>query len=183
MKNTNNRIIADNIGVDHPSGSHVPVSTSYPSLSQFNTPSSAQTLKAGVLIGNSFNEQEVTNALDRLKQNGAFTEIISEMLGTVIGADGTTIEVGHTFLTTSPYLLDSLYVVGGSSKNEAKFHQDVMYFTKVAYKHYKPIGVASTTQSQFQVEVALGVMFAENNPNFGEEFVSAIGQLRFWNRK
>jgi len=31
-------IVANNIGVNPPSGTHVPVSTSYPSLSQFNTP-------------------------------------------------------------------------------------------------------------------------------------------------
>src|SRR5699024_7727911 len=43
-------IVADNIGVERPTGTHVPVSTSYPSLSQYNTPRYAYTQKVGVLI-------------------------------------------------------------------------------------------------------------------------------------
>src|SRR5690625_247131 len=44
-------IVAENIGVDPPSGNNVAVSTSYPSLSQANTPKYAITQKVGVLIG------------------------------------------------------------------------------------------------------------------------------------
>ncbi|MGY0691889.1 hypothetical protein ACW2QC_03740 [Virgibacillus sp. FSP13] len=124
--------------------------------------------------------------LNYLQQCGVFIDIVSETLGTITGADGTTIEVDQTFLTTSPYLLDSLYVVGGSSKNEAKFLQDVMYYTKVAYKHYKPIGVATTGQSFIQSSAEnnlAGVVFAANNPNFGKDFVSAVAKQRFWNRQ
>ncbi|SDC10573.1 catalase [Melghirimyces thermohalophilus] len=175
-------IIADNIGVDRPSGSHVPLSTSYPSLSQANTPRNAKTQKVGVLIGNGFNGKEVTNVLNYLQQCVVFVEVISETLGTVTGADGTEIKVDKTFLTTSPYLLDSLYVVGGQSKNETKFHQDITDFVNTAYKHYKPIGVATNAQSFFQ-KAAEGVVFAEANPDFEEKFVAAIGQQRFWDRK
>ncbi|WP_368654562.1 catalase [Ornithinibacillus sp. 4-3] len=179
-------IIADNIGVDRPSGSHVPVSTSYPSLSQYNTPSYAYTQKVGVLIGNDFNANEVRNALNILKQYDVFVDIISATLGTVTGSDGTKLNVDDTFITTSPYLLDSLYIVGGRSKNQAKFNQDIMEYVHVAYQHYKPIGVASTGQSFIQPSEKsnlAGVVFAANNPNFGEDFVSAIAQQRFWNRK
>ncbi|MED4474840.1 MULTISPECIES: catalase [Bacillaceae] len=178
-------IVADNIGVERPSGSNVPVSTSYASLSQYNTPSYAYTQKVGVLIGNGFNGKEVTNVLNYLQQNGVFIDIISETLGKVTGSDGTTIKVNKTFLTTSPYLFDSLYVVGGSAKNEAKFLQDIMDFVSNAYKHYKPIGVASTGQSYIQTSKEnnlAGVVFAANNPNFEQDFVSAIAQQRFWNR-
>lgn len=178
-------IVADNIGVERPSGSNVPVSTSYASLSQYNTPSYAYTQKVGVLIGNGFNGKEVTNVLNYLQQNGVFIDIISETLGKVTGNDGTTIKVNKTFLTTSPYLFDSLYVVGGSAKNEAKFLQDIMDFVSNAYKHYKPIGVASTGQSYIQTSKEnnlAGVVFAANNPNFEQDFVSAIAQQRFWNR-
>ena len=175
-------IVAENIGVNRPSGDNVPVSTSYPSLSQANTPKYAYTQKVGVLIGNGFNSNEVTNVLNYLKQNGVFIEIVSEKLGTVTGADGTQIKVNKTFITTSPYLLDSLYVVGGRAKNEAKFHQDVMNFVRVAFSHYKPIGVATTAQSQFQIKASAGVVFAGNNPNFERNFISAIAQQRFWER-
>ncbi|GAA0614821.1 catalase [Virgibacillus siamensis] len=178
--------VADNIGVEQPSGSHVPVTTSYPSLSMVNSPYSASTQKAGILIGDSFQDEEVTDVLNALNQNGIFTDIISEKLGTVTGAGGTKLKVDYTFMTTSPYLLDSIYIVGGNSMNQAKFNSDVAYFMQVAYKHFKPIGVASTGQSFIQPSEEknlLGVISSANNPDFTQEFISAIGQQRFWERK
>ncbi|WP_164669363.1 catalase [Virgibacillus doumboii] len=178
-------IVADNIGVDRPSGSHVPVETSYPSLSQANSPRNPSTQKVGVVIGNGFKDQEVTNVLNMLKQSGVFTDIVSEQLGTVTGEEGTKIEVDKTFLTTSPYLLDSLYVVGGNTNNPALFNQKAMSYITNAYNHYKPIGVATTGQPFIQTTEKnnlAGVVFAENNQNFAEQFVSAIGQQRFWDR-
>ncbi|MEI3614847.1 catalase [Pseudogracilibacillus sp. SO30301A] len=177
--------VADNIGVNRPKGTNVPVSTSYPSLSQASTPKYAYTQKVGVLIGNGFNGNEVTSTLKTLEKNGVFIVIVSEKLGTVTGSDGTKLKVDKTFLTSSPYLLDSLYVVGGRSKNEGKFSSDMTKYIRVAYEHYKPIGVATTGQSFIQVSSEnnlAGVVFAANNPNFGEEFVSAIAKQRFWDR-
>lgn len=179
-------IVADNIGVKHPSGTNVSVSTNYPSLSQENTPSYAYTLKVGVLIGDGFNCNEVANVIQTLEKYGVFIYIISDKLGTVTGANGSKLEVDKTFLTTSPYLLDSLYVVGGSSHNQEKFNYDVNHYIQVAYKHYKPIGIATSGQSFIQTSNnsnLAGVVFAANNPNFGEEFVSAVAKQRFWNRK
>lgn len=179
-------IVADNIGVNRPSGTNVPVSASYASLSQASTPKYAYTQKVGVLIGDGFNGAEVTNVLNTLQQNGVFVDIVSERLGTVTGSDGTTLKVNKTFLTSSPYLVDSLYVVGGNSNNQGKFNADITEFVHVAYQHYKPIGVATTGQSFVQSSPGnnlAGVVFAANNPNFGEDFVAAIAQMRFWDRK
>ncbi|MGN7476518.1 catalase [Solibacillus silvestris] len=178
-------IVADNIGVNRPPGTNVPVSASYPSLSQFSTPSYAKTQKVGVLIGDGFNGQEVKNVLAYLQENGIFIEIISEKLGAVTGADGTKINVDKTFIIASPYLVDSVYVVGGNSGYQAKFMQDVSNFVHEAYKHYKPIGVASSGQPYIQPSEnnnLAGVVFAANNPNFEKDFVAAIGQQRFWDR-
>lgn len=177
--------VADNIGVERPSGTHVQVSTSYPSLSQASTPKYAYTQKVGVLIGNGFNGQEVTNALNYLQENGVFITIISDKLGTVTGTDGTKVKVDMTFITSSPYLVDALYIVGGNSHLQVKFDQCVSEFVHEAYKHYKPIGIASTGQSYIQSSPnnnLAGVVFAANNPNFGEGFLTAIAQHRFWNR-
>ncbi|MBY7143837.1 catalase [Virgibacillus sp. NKC19-3] len=179
-------IIADNIGVEQPSGSNVPVSTSYPSLSQYHTPKYAYTQKVGVLIGDDFDTNEVTSVLDYLQQSGVFLEIVSEQLGTVTGSDGTSLNVDAIFITRSPYLYDALYIVGGRSKNEEKFSQDIMTYVSQAYKHYKPIGVATTGEAYMHRSSKnnfAGVVFAKNNENFREDFVSAIAQQRFWNRK
>lgn len=178
-------IIADNIGVERPTGTHVPVSTSYSTLSQANTPKFAYTQKVGVLIGNGFNGQEVTNLLNFLEKNGVFIDIISEKLGTVTGADGTKVQVTKTFITTSPYLVDSIYVVGGNTGYQEKFEQDVLDWVHNAYKHFKPIGIASTGQLFIQTSERnnlAGVVFAANNPNFSNDFVTAIAQQRFWDR-
>lgn len=178
-------IVADNIGVKRPTGTHVPVNTRYPSLSQENTPRYAATLKVGVLIGDDFNGAEVKQTLQILQKHGVFITIISEQLGTVTGNDGTRIKVNETFLTTSPYLVDALYVVGGSAKNPRNFQASMKDFIYIAYKNYKPIGVASTGSSFIQASKQnnlAGVVFADKQRNFGDAFVKAIARQRFWNR-
>lgn len=58
-------------------------------------------------------------------------------------------------------------------------------YVKVAYKHYKPIGIATTGQSYILASGnnnLEGVVFATNNRNFGKDFVSAIAHQRFWDR-
>ncbi|MFD1360922.1 catalase [Lentibacillus salinarum] len=178
-------VIADNIGVERPEGSHVPITKSSPAISQANTPHYAATQKVGVLIDNGFNGEEVRYTLDTLQQCGVFMDIISEKLGMVTGSDGTTIEVNETFKTTYPVLYDALYVVGGKADNEAKFAQNIMDFVNMAYKHYKPIGVATTGQPFIQTTPhnnLAGVVFAANCPDFGNDFIAAIAQQRFWDR-
>lgn len=177
--------IAENIGAAPPKGSHVQVETSYPSLSQANTPHLAYTQKVGVLIGNQFNGKEVSHVLNVLLQNGVFVEIVSEKLGTISGNDGTNLKVDRTFLTSHPFLYDSLYVVGGRSNNQSRFQQDMLFFVNEAYKHYKPIGVATTGHPYLKTSKNNnldGVVFAANNPNFSNDFVRAIAQQRFWDR-
>lgn len=178
-------IVADNIGVKRPSGTHVSVSTKYPSLSQATTPRYAYTQKVGVLIGNDFNGQEVVNVLNSLERQGIFVDLISERLGPVRGRDGTVVNVNMIFMTTSPHLHDAFYVVGGQAKNQAKFEAELTEFVHEAYKHYKPIGVATTGQNYLQASDQnnmAGVVFAQNNPNFEAEFINAIAEQRFWDR-
>lgn len=177
--------VADHIGVDRPTGSHVSVSTSFPSLSQANAPHSALTQKVGVLIGNGFDDKEVSNVLNALEKNGVFVVIISEMLGIVTGSEATKLKVDDTFMTTSPYLLDALYIVGGTSKNKSTFNYYMNEFVNVTYEHCKPIGIASSGQSFFQLRdnhQLSGVVFADKHTNFESEFVTAIAKKRFWDR-
>ncbi|MFD1608490.1 catalase [Oceanobacillus luteolus] len=177
--------VADNIGVACPTGSHVPVSESYPSLSQYHTPPSAYTKKVGVLIGNGFNDREVTEVLEFFDQHKVFYDIISERLGYVTGANGLKIKVNKTFLTSGPYLVDSVYVVGGNTTNEKRFTENVTEFVNMAYKLYKPIGIATTGQAIVApqgTDNLEGVILAANSQNFKQSFITAIAQSRFWNR-
>lgn len=177
--------IADNIGVERPQGTNVPVNESSPAISQFNTPHLAYTQKVAVLIGNGFNDREVVSVIERLEECGVFVDIIGEKLGYVTGANGTKIEIDDTFTTKYSVLYDSFYIVGGSADNQMKFDQDVREFYYHAYKQFKPIGIATTGQSYIKLmpnNNFEGVIFATNNPNFFSEFIDAIAQQRFWNR-
>ena len=176
--------IAENIGVNPPEGSHVSVEKSSPTLSMANTTFSAKTQKVGVLIGDSFNGEEVNNVLHTLQQNGIIAEIISAKLGNVV-ADGTEIKVDKTFLTSDPVLFDSIYVADSSNENQTMLNQDIIAFINEAYKQYKPIGIAATAQSYIQEAKEnnlAGIVFANNNPNFEKEFVEAIAKQRYWDR-
>ncbi|NMB34449.1 MAG: catalase [Clostridium sp.] len=177
--------IAKNIGVSPPTISNVTVTKSSPALSQANTPHYAYTQKVGVLIGNEFNDREVLDLLRTFKKCGIFVDVISQRLGNLVGMRGATIAVNRAFVSTYSVLYDTLYVVGGKVKNQEKFDYDVVNFVNEAYKHYKPIGVATTGKSYIHPSKGsnlAGVIFAQDNPNFESEFINAIAQQRFWNR-
>src|SRR5690625_1450771 len=177
--------IAKSIGVNPPEVSHVQVEKSSPALSMENTTYKAGTQKVGVLIGEGFKEDEVTETLDVLRKEGAIVEIVSDKLGAVKGENGKEIEVNKTFITTHPTLFDSLYIVGGKTDKQDMFDDQVNMFAKDAYKHQKPIGVATTGQA-YTSELKgnkSGVILADSNSKFGEEFLSAVAKQRFWDRK
>lgn len=178
--------VADHIGVKRPSGSHVNVSTAYPSLSQENTNRSTETQKTGIIIANGFDSKEVNQVIEALEQAGTFVEVVGESLQDVVGMDEGRLQVNKTFITTSPYLLDAIYVVGGNATNKEKFDYNVKHFIQVAFEHYKPIGVASSAMEFFQAEnmkSAPGVVMLNNSSTTPDAFIDAIHQHRFWERK
>ena len=106
-------------------------------------------------------------------------------MGVVTAVDGTTIEVDETFISKYPVLYDSLYIVGGTMNDQALFDQNVMEFIDDTYKHFKPLGVATTGKAYFndvEDNNLSGVVFAAKNANFPDEFITAIGKRRFWDR-
>lgn len=178
--------VADGVGVNRPTGKQVNVNASSPALSQKNTTRVPYTLKVGVLIGNDFDGAEVKRVVKTLRKYGVTVDIVGEKLGTVRGADGLKVIVNETFLTMDPVLFDSLYVVGGTAENQAKFNSNIQYFINESFKHYKPIGFASTGAPFFELsnaKVGPGIVFATDNPEFDNEFVTAIAQQRFWDRE
>lgn len=178
--------LAANLGVEPPTGFHVSVTESSKAISLANSQGSASTKKLAVLIGDEFNDEEVEGTLQVLRQQGVFIHVINDQLGEVKGADGSVLEVTDTFLTTHPTLFDSLYVVGGNSKEQRKFDKHVKEFVSNQYKYFKPIGVATTGEKYVAAsneDTGVGIVFAKDNSNFAEDFVSAVAQARFWERK
>src|SRR5690625_1715919 len=178
-------LIAENIGVDRPTKSHVNMEKSSPAISQMNTTFSAYTQRVAVLIGNDFPEREVMSTIQTLKEKGVFVHVVSEKIGHVKGNAGGQLKVDETFLMKSPVLYDSLYVVGGHAKNQAAFNEQMTQWVNSAYQHYKPIGVATSgnkfVHASKQNNLA-GVIFADQSTNFPDAFVKAVAKQRFWDR-
>lgn len=176
--------IADHVGVARPKGTNVDVTARSPVLSLANTAHYPNTMKVAVLIGKGFNGSEVKSTLNKLKQNGVFVDFVGESLGVVKGTDGVEIEVNKIFTSVYSVLYDSLYIVGGKANQERKFLYDIEKFAENAFESYKPIGIATTANELFaHMHGAAGVIFAKNNSQFASQFVDAIAQQRFWNRK
>ncbi|NYF25390.1 catalase [Sporosarcina sp. JAI121] len=177
--------VADGIGVNRPTGEQVNVTASSPALSQENTIKVPYTLKVGVLIGNGFTGAEVKKTVKTLRKYGVTVDIVGEKQGKVRGTDGLSVNVNDTFLTMDPVLFDALYVVGGTADNQAKFNFDIQYYINESFRHYKPIGFASTGVPFFSAsnaKVGPGIVFATNDSDFDKTFVKAIATQRFWNR-
>ncbi|NLP18911.1 MAG: catalase [Firmicutes bacterium] len=175
--------IAEHVGVNPPRGSHVNVTAKSPVISEANTIYSPATQKVGILVGDGFDGPEVKKVIDALNQNLVFFDVISERLGPIVGTDNTELEANKLFITTSPVLYDSLYIVGGNARDQSKFSLEIMSFLNLAYKHYKPIGISKGAESYMEKTGNLaGVIFAQDSPNFADEFLAAIAKQRFWER-
>ena len=177
--------IGDNVGVNRPEGTHVDVEDSSPALSMTNSVHGAKTQTVAVLIGDGFPAAEVQETLETLKNHDVMVHVVSDKLGTVTGTGGMELPVDATFVITHPGLFDSYYVVGGKSQDNKMFEDHVREFTRMAYKFFKPIGVASTGASYLEHldgSSLSGVIQAAETDNFPEAFVEAIAQQRFWDR-
>lgn len=174
--------IAENIGVNPPKTKQVKTEQSYESLSQLNSPHSAETQKVGVLIGEGFNGKEVKDTLKTLSEKGVLTEIVSEKLGPVKGDNDTELVPDKSFLTSHPALYDAIYVVGGKSKNQSMFDQQIQEFIDMQFKHLKPIGVAAGQEKYISKKEAPGIVLAVDNSDFTSQFIEAIAKKRFWKR-
>ena len=180
-------MLAQNVGVMPPKTQHVDYEKSYPSLSQLNTPHSAMTSRVAVVIGDGFDEKEVDKMLAALKGVGAVLDIISETLAPVKGNNGMELTPTNSFLTVHPTLYDSVYLVGGKAKmNQLKFDQGAMDFFKMHYMFMKPIavgaGAAEYAAMSTEANNLDGVVMAENNPEFADQYIEALAMKRFWDR-
>ncbi|WP_163969389.1 catalase [Oceanobacillus halotolerans] len=176
--------IAKDVGANPPAKGGSPVTKASPALSQMNTFKVPATRKVGVLVNNGFDGATTQATLDALKAYGIHPMIISEKLGTVTGADGTSIMVDDTFTTTDSVLYDAIYVVGGNVGSKV-FHKNASQFTTDAFNHYKPIGATADGKmllDELNMTGAVGVFVQENDKTFVEQFTQAIGEHRHWNR-
>ena len=79
--------------------------------------------------------------------------IVGEKLGTMRSADGRKVKVNETFLTTVPYYLIPCMSLAEQPIIKRNSITILMYFINEAFKHYKPIGVATTGNPFFDVRM------------------------------
>jgi catalase len=177
--------IADAVGVNPPAATEEStVTESSPALSQEKTAKLPNTRKIAVLIGNNFDEDEVNSVVDALLDAGMIVDIVSEKLGEVHSNNQLSVEVNETFLTVHSVLYDGLYVVGGEADNQQKFENDIADFINEAFRHYKPIGIATTAKQLFaSSKLEPGIVVADEAENFNEDFIAAVAAHRHWNRE
>lgn len=176
---------ADNLGVERPQGTHVDETRNSPAISMANTPHSAATQKVAVLIGDGFDNNEVSNVLNLLENNNVFVDIIGERLGYVTASDGSQLKVDETIKTKLPVLYDAVYIVGGNAVNQGEFNKKIMEYYDEAFKHYKPIGISTSGENFIslpQNNNFSGIVCASNSNKFGDDFIAAVTQKRFWDR-
>lgn len=179
--------VAEAVGAEFPTDvEESQVTETSPALSQLTTAKLPNTRKVAVLIGEGFDGEEVESVVNACVEAGMTVDVVSDKFGVVYGKNDLAVEVDETFLTVHSTLYDAMYVVGGEADNMKKFTMDTVEFINEAYKHYKPIAVASTGKTFFEAsdaEEGPGVIIGEDSSKFGKAFVDAVAAHRHWDRK
>jgi len=175
---------------------------SSPALSIEKMPKdSIQSRKVAILAADGVNGAELMAVRQALKSAGAHPLIVSKMGGTIKSADGKSIPVEQTFLTTASVLFDAVYLPGGKqSIATLKTQGDAVHFINEAFKHCKPIAASgegvellmqaelrnidlSKAKSQLQSEQ--GVIATQDNQKmnaFADALIQAMIGHRYWER-
>ncbi|WP_276485532.1 catalase HPII [Paraflavitalea pollutisoli] len=170
-------------------------------LSMANTiKGNIQTRKVAILAADGVDAAALTTVKNALLSKGAVPEVIAPRLGSIVAADKTAIPVDRSLLTVASVLYDAVYVPGGTNSVATIADEpDAVHFLNEAYRHCKAIAFdASATnvldQTYFGKKVQkgmpgedfkldAGVVIQANPKKLAEQFITAIGQHRFWERE
>ncbi|MDN3448723.1 catalase [Planococcus sp. APC 3906] len=177
--------VAKNVGAVPPESGNTEIGKTSPALSQENTIKTPATRKVGVLLGDGFEDKEVSKVFDALKAKGLQVEIVSEMQGMVTGKNGGEFEVDHTFTTADPVLYDAIYAVGSENVSR-KFAKEAARYVGEAFDHYKPVGATHDGMKWIEaahIQGQPGVITGAAADNFAADFIAAITKHRHWDRQ
>ncbi|ASV69816.1 catalase HPII [Cytobacillus kochii] len=173
--------VAHKIGVEPPNVKESSETASSKALSMANTTFSPATLKVGIIVADQYDAAIVRPLLQQLLAAKTRPFIISETQETLNGTDGSTLQVDDSFLTGSPLVYDSLFVVSGRGATP-HFNQKAKSYIIEQYNHYKPIGSSRSGMYLIQ-EVGIinkpGVTIT-NGPF--KTYIQNVGKQRFWER-
>ncbi len=175
--------VAENLGLAVEGNPEKKNTKTSPVLSQLNTVMKPDTRKIAVLVGDGFDDG-LLEVIQSLKEKGTMPEVISDHHGSLKGANGSTLQVDHTFLTADSVLFDAVYIVSDAGKTNM-FKKQAMLFIQEAYTHYKPIGSSykgDQVLSDLNLNGQVGVFTNEKGEVFVNTFIQAISKHRFWDR-
>ena len=93
-----------------------------------------------ILAANHVDGAAIKLMRQELEASGAHIKIIAPRLGGIVGLDGETNQVDHSFPTTSSVCFDAVFIPGGAKSVETLCNDpNAVLFVKEAYKHGKAI--------------------------------------------
>ncbi|HWQ20086.1 MAG TPA: catalase [Methanotrichaceae archaeon] len=196
--------IARGVGAKPPSkGADASKAGRSPAVSMANTvKNTIKSRMVAVLAEDGFNGAELMGVKKAIEDAGGQAKVVSRLLGTIKGADGQSLMVDKSFLTTPSVVFDAVFIPGGKKSVDAlKANGDAIHFINESFKHCKPIGVigeglellkASSikvmtfSDQNSGVRSELGVVTAGKATDVGafvSEFKKAIAEHRHWGRE
>ncbi|MEO5510695.1 MAG: DJ-1/PfpI family protein, partial [Longimicrobiales bacterium] len=174
-------------------------------LSMANTiKDSIKSRKVAFLVADGFDEDAVATMKRALTAAGGQAKIVAPRGGTLKGANGKSLKVDFSLLTTSSVLFDAVFVPGGAASVAAlEGEADAIHFVNEAYKHCKAIGAVGEGVdllkiSYVEMPKAAGKKGRGGNSGGSDgvvanreagagavavDFIAAIAQHRHWGRE
>ncbi|HEY8313057.1 MAG TPA: catalase, partial [Candidatus Baltobacteraceae bacterium] len=140
--------VADNLGIKAVPKRSVPAkSARAPKIRESKAlsmlkqePGPVATRKVAVLAADGVNGAAVTSMRAGLAAQGVQLSVLAAKLGSLKGADGTSIAVDHTIATMPSVVFDGLFIPGGAKSIAALSRSaDAVHFVQELYRHCKPI--------------------------------------------
>lgn len=172
-----------------------------PALSMANTvKGNIKTRKIAILAAEGVDEASLMGVKNALIAEGAVPEVIAPRLGILLAENDAEIMVDKSLLTVASVLYDAVYVPAGeNSVASIAASPDAIHFLNEAYRHCKPIAFDARATAVLDstyfgrkilkgkeaeaVRLDDGIVIESNPKKLAAQFISAIGQHRFWDRE
>lgn len=153
-------------------------------LSMANTIKNSITTRCiALLVATGVDANSLNVMKSDLEAEGAKTKIIAPKLGSIKGANGTTIKVDQSFLHTASVLFDAVYIPSGAKSADILIADpDAIRFVNEAYKHCKPIAANGDGVNLLNKSCPgdksndQGLVIDKS----AKEFINAMKKHRFW---
>ena len=163
-----------------------------------------KTRRVAVLADDGYDHQSLAQVMERLEEQGAWVDVISNDHGTIHSIDGQQVKVDKTLLTTASVMYDAIFVPGGEESAQSLTRNgDAIHFVNEAFKHCKPIAAigagvdfimcsdiqdihlaASGTGDELIVDQGVvTVRDPSDLESFGDAFADEIQHFRHWARE